>query len=99
MDALYWERPSAEELAKWKRKLSDYPEPQVEVWDENWEALLLFRQHNTQWRMGMGGPIGLDYGVIHYALDRKGVVGDDFDQIMDDIRVVEAAALAKIHAR
>lgn len=46
----------------------------------------------------MGGPIGLDFTVFHHALDRKKVEGDEYDQFLDDLRIIERAALIQIHS-
>lgn len=94
---LYWKAPTVSELHQWNMKATDFPEPHVEVWEESWDALNLFGQYSTQWRVGMNGPTGLDFNVFHHALDRKGVTGDEFDDMMRDIRIIELAALAKIH--
>lgn len=77
-------------------KPSDFPEPEYEVWDENWDSIGLFMLYSSQWRMGPGGPIGLDFNVIHHALDRKGVKGDEYDKFIDDLRTIEQAALKEI---
>lgn len=95
--ALYWERPTAADLINTPYTLDDYPEPECEVWDENWDVVLLFQQNSTQWRTGMGGPIGLDYNVFHHALDRKRVSGADFDEAMQKLRVIESEALRQLH--
>jgi hypothetical protein len=71
----------------------------VEVWPENWPAWILFdREMRTQWRIGMGGPTGLDYGVLLRFMDRMGLDTDDFEQMLADVRVLEDAALAAIHS-
>lgn len=65
----------------------------VEVWPENWQTVDLFISISTQWRIGMGGPTGLDYNVLFRVLDSKGLPKDDWDQSFDDIRIMESAAL------
>lgn len=59
--------------------------------------IFLFLAVKTQWRMGNRGPIGLDYNVVHHLLDRKGMDQQTYDQYMDDISVIETAALAELH--
>lgn len=76
---------------------ADHPRPEVDLWPENWPAIRLFTQVATQWRMGFNGPTGLDYNVVFHELDRAGLVGDDFDEMMAQIRVIEATALDEIH--
>ncbi len=46
----------------------------------------------TQWRMSMGGPTGLDYGVLFRLLDNARLGGDEWDVMFGDVRVMEAAA-------
>lgn len=65
----------------------------TDVWEENWDVVMLFLTYQTQWRMGPAGPIGLDFSVFHHALDRKGVKGDEYDQFVHDLQVIENAAM------
>lgn len=51
----------------------------------------------TQWRVGMGGPIGLDYNVLLRFLDRMHLSDIEYDQMLNDISVLEQAALTEIH--
>lgn len=99
MGALYWKQPTASELVGTAHRLEDFKELHVEVWEENWDVLNLFVQYSTQWRMGMNGPAGLDFTVIHHALDRKGITGEEFDRYVSDMQTIEQAALLKIHEK
>lgn len=47
--------------------------------------------------MGPGGPVGLDYNVIYHELDRRGLAGDPYDEMMAALRVIESTALEEIH--
>lgn len=76
---------------------ADYDPPKVELWPDNWPPIRLFTQVSTQWRVGMNGPTGLDYNVVFHELDRTGVVGDDFDEMMAALRAIESTALDEIH--
>jgi hypothetical protein len=78
-------------------KPEDFPEPEVQVWDDNWLAITLFLTYSSQWRVGMAGPIGLDFNVIHHALDRKGITGEAFEDTIEDMKIIEATALKMIH--
>lgn len=81
-------------------KPKHYKKPQVDVWPEAWPALDLFRSRlSTQWRCGGGGPVGLDYLVAFDHLDRIGLEGEDRDDFMGLIGVIEAAALGKMHEK
>ena len=65
-------------------------------WPENAQAIYLFIQLLTQWRVGMSGPTGLDYAAVYPLLDRKATDPDEWDQLFDDLRVMESAALEAI---
>jgi hypothetical protein len=71
----------------------DYETEDVEIWPENDAAIGLFSTLTTQWRMGPGGPIGLDYNVLFYRLDRMHLGEEQHQQLFDDIRVIELEAL------
>ena len=44
----------------------------------------------------MGAYIGLDYGPLFTLMDRQGLQGQDWQDVLDDIQVLEAAALEQI---
>ena len=45
----------------------------VYIWPENESAWLVFRQLHTQWRIGMSGATGLDYGAVRTHFELAGV--------------------------
>lgn len=65
----------------------------VEIWPENYQAYLLFCTMDTQWRIGMSGPTGLDYAALPMALRMIAAPRAEWQQLMADIRVMESAAL------
>lgn len=69
----------------------------VEVWPENWPTFELFADLRTQWRAGMGGLYGLDYGVLYRDLDDLGITGDERLRLKAEIRAMEQAALDAMH--
>lgn len=71
----------------------------IEVWPENVQAYNLFQGLGTQWRVGMGGPVGLDYYVAYHRMDRMGLSPTDYDQLDQDLQVMEAAALDVMRER
>lgn len=77
----------------------DFPAEQqlFELWPESFPALSFFRGYTTQWRQGPAGPTGLDYAVILHELDRKGLAGDEYDEMLHALRVIEGEALKQIH--
>jgi hypothetical protein len=84
--------PDEKELAGTGFTPADYEE-EAEVWPENWLAFSIFEQMGTQWKTGMAGATGLDYGTLFILLDRHGLSGDDWWQMFDDIRRCESQAL------
>lgn len=52
----------------------------------------------TQWRVGMSGPVGLDYNVLFRVLDRLNLSYDDYDEMFADVRAMESAALCAVRA-
>lgn len=77
----------------------DYPPPSVELWPENWPPIQLFNRLSSQWRIGAGGPIGLDYNVLFHELDRMKLGEDAYDDLFAAVRVIESAALDQLHQK
>lgn len=65
------------------------------MWPENYEVFGLFASMQTQWRTGMSGPSGLDYNTLFTLMTLKNLSID----LLDDIRVMESAALTEIHRK
>jgi hypothetical protein len=74
----------------------DYEHEEVEVWPENWLAFGIFSGLQTQWLVGMNGPIGLNYAALYPLLDRRISDPEEWDLVFDDIREMERAALAAL---
>lgn len=76
------------------------PEQSVEhfeVWEENWPVLDMFLRCQTQWRTTMNGLLGLDYGAVAWLLRLYEV--EDPRALLEDLQVMEAAALITINSR
>ena len=71
----------------------------MELWPENEPAFALFTTINTQWRIGMGGPTGLDYNVLFSCMERMQLSPEAFDQIFADVRVIEIEALSILNKK
>ncbi len=56
---------------------------------ENVEAVAWFLKMQTQWRPGMNGPTGLDYGVFIQCAKDEGVKRRDRVWILEDLRLLE----------
>lgn len=52
----------------------------------------------TQWRTGMSGAVGLDYGPLFTRMDRLGLAGPEWEDLFADVRTLESAALAQMAA-
>lgn len=94
-EALYWKEPAPEDIPPGFLP-EDYSSPEVDLWPENWPAIDLFTKLHTQWRIGVNGPIGLDYNVVLHELDRRGLNCDDYDDLFGCIREIEQAALIEL---
>lgn len=69
------------------------------MWPENFPAINTFSRVSTQWRVGTGGAIGLDYAALYPLLDRLGLSDAEWLQALDDIRVMESAALTAMNTK
>jgi hypothetical protein len=49
--------------------------------------------------MGPSGPVGLDYNVLFYLMDKMGLSKSEHANLFGDIRVVESEALTIINKR
>ena len=73
------------------------PENDFEVWEENWPVVEMFMRCQTQWRTTMSGLLGLDYGVVAWLLKLYEV--EDQRSMLEDLQVMEAAAVAVLNNR
>jgi hypothetical protein len=71
----------------------------VEIWPDNVRPFEVFQALQTQWRVGMGGPTGLDYSAIPVTLRLRGVPRAAWPQLFGDLRIMESAALSAMHAK
>lgn len=60
------------------------------MWPEHEDAVLMFLQCQTQWRVGGSGVIGLDYGVVLQMMDLYTV--SNRRQTLEDLQVMESRA-------
>lgn len=91
--ALYATEATEAELAAFGFAPEDYAAKCIEIWPENHRAINLFTSISTQWRVGAGGPTGLDYNVLFTRMARMGLSDEQYEQLFDDIRVIESEAL------
>jgi hypothetical protein len=64
-----------------------------EVWECNEEALRAFLKCQTQWVVGFGGAVGLNYPAVEVVL-RLGFPGAEHAALFDALQAMELAALA-----
>ena len=59
-----------------------------------WPAFCLFEALGTQWRLGPGGPSGLDYASIPGTAKMIGLKRRELSEVFNDLRIMESEALA-----
>jgi hypothetical protein len=71
-----------------------------EVWEENWDALMMFLRMQTQWTVTMGGYVGLKYEVL---LGASGLMSlydvSNPREMLESLQVMEAAALSELNKK
>ena len=71
-----------------------------EVWDENWEAVMMFLRMQTQWTTSMAGYVGLKYEVL---LGSGGLFDlynvEDRRDVLERLQILEATALSELRKR
>lgn len=73
--------------------LPDDVQEDVDIWPENELAVLVFLDLGTQWRTGMNGITGLDYGAIPFVMDIRGVPPEARQDTFAGVKVMERAVL------
>ena len=68
------------------------------LWPENVLPLNVFASLGTQWRVGMAGPIGLDYNVLPTVFRLHGIPRAEWPGLFEDMRHMEAEALKTLSA-
>jgi len=68
-----------------------------EVTPEAWPAVSMFLKVQTQWRVGMGGVIGLDYGAVRWCFELEQVSNPA--ELLDDMQVMEAKVVEILSQR
>ncbi len=69
-----------------------------EVWPDNWLPYEIFCEVSDQWRMGQGGPVGLDLNVVFQVMDLFEI--NSRDERLDTlraIRVMSSSAITQMH--
>jgi hypothetical protein len=82
------------------------PKPKVkqsndfEVWEENWDAVMMFLRMQTQWQVSMSGYVGLKYEVL---LGTGGLCDlynvEDHKDLFERLQIMEASALTELRKK
>jgi hypothetical protein len=64
------------------------------VWPENWDSLVWWNRVATQWRVGMAGPVGGDYGSWFELFRLYGV--ENQRELFEDLQLMEGVVLSKL---
>lgn len=96
---MYARRPTAAEL----EAIGLLPEDMEGEFDaicctENWDSARAFEAMRTQWRVGPGGPYGLDYTALRTSvLPFLEIPRSKWPRIFADVIVMEDEALVTMH--
>ena len=81
------------ELPQEKKKEDDF-----EVLEDNWDALMIFCNMQTQWSTSFGGLVGLKYEIL---LMQGGLFDlyniTERSKILEEIQIMEATALKELN--
>jgi hypothetical protein len=72
---------------------------EFEIWPDNWLPIEVFISMGTQWRTGMAGPTGLDYGVLRDVMALRRVPEADQPELFDWLRLMEVEALDEMREK
>ncbi|ADP06619.1 phage protein [Synechococcus phage S-CBS1] len=68
-----------------------------EVTPDAWPAVSMFLKVQTQWRVGMGAVIGLDYGALRWCFELEEV--DNPRELLEDLQVIEGRVVEILSQR
>lgn len=68
-----------------------------EVWEENWEVVMMFVRMGTQWNTNMTGLTGLNYSSLEWLCKLYSV--KDPVALFEGVQVMELAALSCMNAK
>jgi hypothetical protein len=72
-------------------------EQHCEIWDDNWETVMMFVRMSTQWNTSMAGMTGLNYPSLEWLCKLYSV--KDPVVLFEGIQVMEMAALSVLSAK
>jgi len=68
----------------------------AEIWPDCELSFNVFCAMSTQWRTGMSGRTGLDYGVLPQVMRLCGIARAEWPAVFEDIQTLEQAALQQM---
>ncbi len=68
-----------------------------EVWEENWEAVMMLLRMQTQWNVSMSGLVGLNYQALETLMRLYHVKKPV--ELFEKVQVIERAALVKMNSK
>jgi len=68
-----------------------------EVWEENWDAVLMFVRMSTQWHTSMAGLTGLNYPSLEWLCKLYSV--KDPVAIFEGVQVMESTVLVILNKK
>jgi len=68
-----------------------------EVWEENWDIVLMFLRMSTQWISGFSGATGFNYQSLEWLCKLYAV--KDLVAMFEGVQLMEMAALSAIHSK
>lgn len=68
-----------------------------EIVPDAYPAVSMFLRVQTQWRVGMGGVIGLDYGAVRWLFELEQVSKPA--ELLEDLQLIEAKVVEILSQR
>ena len=90
---MYWQPPSASELALFGFAPDEIKEPEIELWEENRLAFDCFIDNRDQWLVSTGGPFALNLVPVYAWLGDQDITGPERRAVIADVRLIAAGAL------
>lgn len=60
---------------------------------------MLFFALRSQWLVGMAGATGLNYVALFHKMDRMNLTAEQYDELEEQMRVLEFAALEEMNRK
>jgi hypothetical protein len=80
--------------------LKEQPEEEkdFEVFDENWDIVMMFLRMNTQWNCSFGGMVGLNYEVLLLAGGLFDIYNvENRQEMLEGLQLMESVALVEMN--